>query len=160
MQGIRTGLHRNRQEAREHLEKLERMGIASDYAARLSFLYDNLNILDSKASSLLTFNGVLLAALAIWLNALPRNLFHLVLDLIFVVLLVSCTLCLRIVWMYWVGSGDLDAPEDHAQSLVLRRDERTIFYRLAWWLSIVSVALTTVAAGYHTLETYLDMMKG
>jgi hypothetical protein len=52
--------------------------------------YELLNILDSKASALLTFNAIALASISIWLGYVPLNYLHLALDLIFIVLLLSC----------------------------------------------------------------------
>lgn len=153
MQWIRTGLHRDARAAKQHLADLERTGVAVGYGKTLEFLYGNLNILDAIASSLLSFNGVVLAALAIWLNAMERDLLHFVLDVVFFSLLVSCALCLRIVWMYWVSSADFEEQDEHLQRLLLTRDSRTAVYRAAWLLSIGSVVTTGIVAAIHTVAT-------
>ena len=121
---------------------------------RLEFLYGSLSIVDGKAASLLSFNGIGLAALAVWLGYIQPNWFHLSLDFVFVLLLISCIICLNTVRVYW-------SPAEHFQQsalqmeLLKRRDSRTRQYRMSWWLSGVGVALLTVFSLVHTIETYL-----
>src|SRR3712207_4155744 len=65
--------------------------------------YELLNILDHKASALLTFNAVALASISIWLGYVSLNFLHLALDLVFLALLFSCTTLLRIIWLRWAS---------------------------------------------------------
>ena len=58
------GIHRSADERKRHLGELQRTQVAAGYPAQFNFLYQSLGILDSKASALLTFNGITLAALA------------------------------------------------------------------------------------------------
>ena len=136
-----------------HLEALEKKEIARGYAEVFAFLYAGLSILDAKASSLLTFNAIGLTALAVWLEKIPLNVFHLTLDVAFLLFLISCGLCLKIVWLHWVSTADLDNKEEHPVALLTVRDSRTVLYRWAWFLAVCAVVVTGLAAIHHTLET-------
>jgi hypothetical protein len=109
--------------------------------------YELLNILDSKASALLTFNALGLASISIWLGYVPLNYLHLALDLIFIVLLVSCGLLLRIIWLRWA------AIQEEVDVLNRVRQDRTRHYRLAWKLSIGSVAWLVLISTVHAVGT-------
>ena len=150
---FRHGLHKNDSERAAHLAALEKRKVVEGYAGNFTFLYDALSILDAKASSLLTFNAVGLTALAIWLASIPLNFFHLALDLAFVGFLASCALCLKIVWLYWVSTADLNTDEAYPVKLLEVRDSRTVLYRWAWVLAVFAVVVTGLAAIHHTFET-------
>ena len=150
---FRHDLHRNNTERAAHLASLKKHRKDEGYADNFDFLYDALSILDAKASSLLTFNAVGLTALAIWLANIPLNFFHLSLDFAFLGFLVSCVLCLIIVWLHWVSTADLDTDDACLVKLLEVRDSRTVLYRWAWLLAFVAVAITVLATTYHTWET-------
>ena len=150
---LRHGLHATDAERLAHLRALEKRKLAEGYAGKFSFLYEALSILDGKASSLLTFNAVGLTALAVWLEKIPRNGFHLTLDMAFLCFLLSCGLCLKIVWLYWISTDELSKTELYPVRLLELRDSRTMLYRWAWLLAVCAVAVTSFAAVYHTLET-------
>jgi hypothetical protein len=109
--------------------------------------YALLNILDGKASALLTFNAIALASISIWLGYVPLNYLHLALDLVFIVLLLSCGLLLRIIWLRWA------AIQEHVDVLDRVRQDRTRHYRLAWKLSIGSVICLILISIVHALGT-------
>jgi hypothetical protein len=146
-------LPRTAAERLAHLEALEKKGIAKGYAETFTFLYAGLSILDAKASSLLTFNAVGLTALAIWLERIPLNVFHLTLDVAFLLFLISCGLCLKIVWLHWASTADLDDQDERPVALLAVRDARTVLYRWAWLLAVCAVVVTGLATLHHTLET-------
>jgi len=150
---FRHGLHGSDAERQAHLNALEERKLVKGYAGHFSFLYDALGILDGKASSLLTFNAVGMTALAVWLEKIPLTGFHLTLDLAFLCFLVSCGLCLKIVWLYWISTDELAKAETQPVGLLKLRDSRTLLYRWAWLLAVCAVAVTTVAAIYHTSQT-------
>ena len=114
--------------------------------------YDLLSIVDGKASALLTFNAIALAALSIWLGYVPLNYMHLTLDLVFLVMLASCGLALTVVFLKWV---DRDEPEDINGLEKLRRS-RTTRYRWAWRLSVGGVGMLFLASAVHTVGTGLN----
>jgi hypothetical protein len=150
---FRHGLHRSDAERLDHLHALEERKLVKGYPGHFSFLYDALGILDSKASSLLTFNAVGMTALAVWLEKIPLNGFHLALDLAFLCFLISCGLCLKIVWLYWISTDELTKAELHPLGLLKLRDSRTLLYRWAWLLAVCAVAVTSFATVCHTWET-------
>ncbi len=111
--------------------------------------YELLNILDSKASALLTFNAVALASITIWLAYVSINVLHLALDLVFLVLLASCARLLAIIALRWAGASD------DPSSLDATRIRRTKHYKGAWRLSIGSIACLIGISGVHTIGTVL-----
>lgn len=111
--------------------------------------YDLLGILDSKAAALLTFNAIGLAVLTLWLSYVPPNLLHLSLDFVFILLLASCAALLTIIFLRWADRGtDLE-------KLDRIKGRRTIYYHVAWGLSITSVFSVFVVATIHMLGTAL-----
>ena len=150
---FRRGLHFSDEERIAHFKALETRQLASSYHENFTLLYESLSILDAKASSLLTFNAVGLTALAIWLERIPLNFFHLTLDSAFLCFLISCGLCLRIVWLHWSSTADLTNTDQYPLRLLEVRDERTVLYRWAWSLAVGAVVVTTLATISHTFET-------
>ncbi len=129
--------------------------IYSSPVERFAFLYESLNILDAKASSLLAFNAIGLAAIAIWLQYVPLNWMHLGLDIVFLLFLFSCVLCLLIIWVFWSPASHFDDPERQAKTLLKLRDRRTRQYRRAWFFSSVAVVVLFVLSTFHTVGTFL-----
>lgn len=111
--------------------------------------YRALDILDSKASALLTFNAIALASIAIWLANVSLNFLHLALDLVFLVLLASCSALLAIIALRWALQG-----EDF-ESLDATRAKRTRYYRFAWRLSIGAIGCLIAISTVHTFGTML-----
>jgi len=112
--------------------------------------YELLSILDSKASALLTFNAVALTALSVFPGSFEKKLMHLALDIVFLVMLVSCTLLLGIVVLKWTR------PEDGSSQLDSLRQVRTRRYNLAWKLSISGVFVLILVSLVHTVGTALQ----
>lgn len=111
--------------------------------------YELLNILDGKASALLTFNAIALASISIWLGYVPLNFLHLALDVVFIVLLVSCASLLRIIWLRWAEL------QEKVEELDKVRRDRTEHYRRAWKLSIGSVIFLIAISVVHLIGTAL-----
>lgn len=143
------GIHRSDEERIHHLDELKRTQLAVDYPAQFAFLYESLGILDSKASALLTFNGIALAALAIWMEGSATGVQHMLLDLAFLLSLASSGFCLWVNWIQWESTDQLRQKEQHAVHLLELRDKRTRSYRSAWSLAAVSVALVVVVTSMH-----------
>lgn len=110
--------------------------------------YELLTILDGKASALLTFNGILLAVLSVWLGYIPLNYIHLILDIVFLLLLVSCLRLLTVVWLVWASLSARAAADLEA---VRRR--RTRHYHHAWWMSGAAVLIVFAVSAVHTYGT-------
>lgn len=150
---FRRGLHNSDDERLAHFKALAKRDLAKGYNDNFTLLYEALSILDAKASSLLTFNAVGLTALAIWLERIPLNFFHLTLDVAFLCFLLSCGLCLKIVWLHWSSTEDLTNTDQYPVGLLEVRDSRTVLYRWAWLLAVCAVLVTSLATISHTLET-------
>lgn len=149
---IRQGVTQNDDERRDQITALNDAfkDTNTKYSEIYKFLYENLSILDSKASSLLTFNALGLAAISFWLNGVSTDLFHVLLDIGFLFFLLSCLLCLWVVHLWWSTTGLLQQRDVHLQCLIKWRDRRTIQYRIAWWMSFLAVILITVATVIHS----------
>lgn len=155
---FRRDLPRTEAERRAHLAALEKREITRGYSGAFTFLYEGLSILDGKASSLLTFNAIGLTALAIWLEKIPLNLFHLTLDVAFLLFLISCGLCLTIVWLHWASTADLNDNDAHPLQLLAVRDARTVLYRWAWLFAVLAVTVIALATIHHTFETFFTLI--
>ena len=65
---IKHDLNNTDEDRKEHLSELKNILHHEDHYRIFNFLYDNLNIIDSKASSLLTYNSLIIAGIAIILS--------------------------------------------------------------------------------------------
>lgn len=119
--------------------------------------YELLNILDAKASALLGFNAIFLAAIAIWLGNVPFNLLHLILDLVFLGLLASCSQLLRVIWLSWTPLVAVDAAgaPDHLEGT---RKHRTRFYHTAWYISQAALVVVVVVTVVHVVGVLLNFL--
>lgn len=126
-----------------------------DPIKRFEFLYGNLSILDTKASSLMAFNAIGLTALAVWLEYVPSNLLHLALDIVFVLLLLSSAICFWVVRVHWSPPEEFEQPQLQTITLLETRKRRTGRYRAAWLLSVISVAAFGLVSSIHMLGTGL-----
>lgn len=146
------GIHRSNQERLQHLGELERTQVAVGYPAQFAFLYESLGILDSKASALLTFNGIALAALAIWMEGSATGVQHMLLDAAFLLSLASSCFCLMVNWIRWESTEELLQEQQHAVDLLALRDKRTRHYRVAWVFAFLSVLLIVVVTLWHVRD--------
>jgi len=121
-------------------------------------LYDmlshDLDVIDAKVATLLTFNALGLAILGIWLNFIAANLFHFVLDLVFLLFLFSALLCLCAARIKWADPESLDDPGQKARQFVRVKWHRTNVYRLSWWVATLGVAALLLASALHTVGTF------
>lgn len=113
--------------------------------------YALLSILDGKAAALLTFNAIFLATLAIWIQNLVLNAMHLILDLVFIALLLSCYLILRVIPLKWSSGAET------ASELNDLRAHRTESYQRAWQVSKWSILAVIAVTAVHTLGTVLHV---
>lgn len=115
--------------------------------------YELLNILDGKASALLTFNAIFLTALSVWLAYIPLNFFHLSLDVVFLFLLISCAMLLQVIWLEWTI---LKEPAKKLESI---RWDRTWYYQKAWYVSQYSIIVVVVVSLVHSSGTLLTALR-
>ena len=138
-------LNLNETERRKHLEHLKALQNNEIHFGAFQFMYDNLNIIDSKSSALLTFNSLIIAVLAIWTSSIPTGLFLYVYTFILILFLISSLLCLLTVFLHWSSSSHLENLEEHIDLLLQVREKRTIKYRYAWYLAYLGISLMIVA---------------
>ena len=124
---------------KEHLSELKNILHHEDHYRIFNFLYDNLNIIDSKASSLLTYNSLIIAGIAIILSMKEEADFitFLYISTIFI-FIISSIFCLKVVYLHWSSTTDLRNPAKHLDELLEVREKRTINYRFSWYLSFWS----------------------
>lgn len=118
---------------------------------KVSWVYSHLNILDSKASALLRYNGIILAIVALFLfrpdPLSPDVAWQIALAALslptFVAFAFSAFLCLRVVGLFWYENFEDSAEAERARlsdgfSII---NWRTKWYRRAWKASTVGTLL-------------------
>lgn len=133
-------LPRTEDEFEKHLSALEVMTGDAGNEALINHLYGTLSILDSKSSSMLAFNGIMVAAYVIYLAATKTsNLQFVLANFGTISVLVSSALLLSVVWVHWSTTEDLLNGRIHYLDLVKVRMSRTVRYRIAWYFSFLGV---------------------
>jgi hypothetical protein len=117
--------------------------------------YEALNALDTTASALLIFNGVLVTAATFAAERMRVNrTLWLVAMLVIIIALVAAGLCLRVAHISYpfldkvLVTSRTHPALDFSQEFVALNAEvalRTCLFQSAWWLSIGAVALSIVA---------------
>lgn len=138
---IKEGLPQNEEERKEQIDALKEVHKNSEHTRLFEFLYENLNILDSKASTLLSFNSINIAIASIFLVSQKSFYLNIPFYTCITFLIISCTFCLKIIWIHWSSTKDLKDTDEHITLLFKVRFDRTIFYRRSWWLSVISVII-------------------
>lgn len=141
-----------RDELRKHIESLSRMANQREHQELFSHLYECLSILDSKSSSLLSFNSIIIAVFAIFMTGELVWFEWIAVSVGMATILVSCLLLLWVVWIHWSTTENLANPENHALVLLDVRRGRTIQFRLAWYLAVTSVICLIVFLLLHVLR--------
>ena len=124
-----------------------------DSKRSLTAIYTFFGILDSKASALMRFNGIILAVIALILRSkgtVPAITYVVVYMTLASIL--ACLLVVGVFWRFleWVGSGT-NALNDELH--VIRRVlvMREAAYQVAWWLAgVVSILLIIHFADFVT----------
>jgi len=141
---------------KKHGEKLRKMvgDAEGSYDKSFDHLYGTLSILDTKASSLLAYNSIIMAIFSIFattLNSKPS--FPIVSGLI--LLLTSSGFLLFIIWVHWSTTDDLENKANHLYTLLNVRRSRTIRYRVAFILSALAMVFLFIF-----LLRYLSVLSG
>jgi hypothetical protein len=104
------------------------------------YLYDCLTVLDTKASALLQYDGIILAAATLAITLFPKTTFGIPLFVVSLVLSgISSILCLQVIWVYWTTTGEFQDDEMEFRELMNCRNKRTLFYRASWLVALGSV---------------------
>jgi len=125
---------------REHVAALKD-AIGEDKDKLFDHLYGCLTILDSKSSSLLAFNSIIIAVFAVFLAGQTNLGLYggVCVGAGMAAVIVSCFLLLSVVWIHWSTTDDFSDRDRHAFDLLKVRRTRTLKYRLAWYFSVTSV---------------------
>ena len=116
-----------------------------EHQALFDHLYECLSILDSKSSSLLSFNSIIIAVFAIFMTGGSLSGGQWVVIAVGMAsVLASCLLLLWVVWIHWSTTENLSDLEIHALVLLNVRRTRTIIYRVAWYLAVAAVLCLSV----------------
>ncbi len=142
---INQGLCDSDAQRLEQLRSIRTLHAGGGFQTEHEFLYRSLTILDDKASALLSFNSIMLAAIAVFLTSTGDDLARVVFLVAFLIMGASCCLCLQVVRLYWSDTDSLADSERFWLDLNLVRDHRTRVYRIAWLLA--GSALLVLVAG-------------
>jgi hypothetical protein len=145
------------------IKKIEQLHLDGNKPTKetIAWLYSVLNILDGKANGLLRVNGLFITLLVFFWGAArsPGNPLHITYDqlatavLALLLLMASTIFCFMIVRINWKFLGQVRAKQDDPQqfdfdSEVKRLanivDNRTHYYWIGWFLTLVAVILPVV----------------
>jgi hypothetical protein len=118
----------------------------------VNYLYERLNIVDTKASSLLTFNSILMAVVGFTVTAnigreSQLSLRHgpFAMKLLVIIWLISSICCLRISFLKWArlraDAGDFDAYTRNIAAVTITR---TRWYNFALGLMVLDLAVLAI----------------
>ncbi len=138
------GLHQNQEERLDHLKAYKKLRDSGN-CELFDFLYDNLNIVDSKTAALLQFNGISLAIITIVFTLVHSIILKGFLIGVLLLATISSLISLKGIYLHWAGTNDFLDPDHYFEQLLQVRDERTLAYRRAWLLSVWSIALFCIA---------------
>jgi hypothetical protein len=124
---------------KQHVVSLGGMTGGREHQELFDHLYGCLSILDSKSSSLLSFNSIIIAVFAIFMTGELRGVERITITIGMASVMVSCLLLLSVVWVHWSTTENLSDLESHALVLLRVRRSRTIKYRLAWYFAVGSL---------------------
>ena len=110
-------------------------------------LYQSLSILDAKSQSLLGFNSLLAAVFAIFMQGdlIDKNRRFAAIGI--ALTLASSLLLLLVVWVQWSTPTEMSHRTTFPVTLLALRKERTIEYRLGWYLSSLAVLALVFLVG-------------
>ena len=140
---IREGLHKDDKERRDHILAIGAF-LKDKRKEIFIFLYENLNILDSKTSALLGFNFLMITIMTIVIAIITISWIKLILVISFSICGISTCICLKSISLHWASTKDLKNVDSYLEALLKIRDGRTESYRLARILSIFSAFIFLV----------------
>lgn len=107
----------------------------------LDDLYKCLDTLDSKASSLLAFCGLVLTSISLFLFTEKPHEYGFVLNVLFVLVSFSSVLTISVINVHWTSPSELRGRslEAACRSYYTTRRVRTARYHVAWFVTIASV---------------------
>lgn len=129
-----------------HIYALRKMVNQAEHQKIFDHLYASLSILDSKSSSLLGFNSIIIAVFALFLTQGGElgRFGGISLGVGMASVIISCFFLLSVVWVQWSATDELSDPRRHEIDLLKVRKSRTLKYRLAWYFAKTSVISLSV----------------
>lgn len=127
----------------EHLEVLLGALGKDDFWRLQEWLHRSLDVIDSKANSLLQYNSILFAAIT-FLIIQPRNhasLPRVALSTALALTLVNALRLARTSFVYWSSTDDYRHPDAELRNLLRVRDTRTKVVRASWGLGVLALLL-------------------
>jgi hypothetical protein len=129
-----------------HIAALKRLQSHSAYEKAFDHLYSCLTILDSKSTSLLSFNSIIIAVFALFLTAKESlgRFGGIAVGVGISAVIISCFLLLSVVWVQWSTTKEFSEPDHHNVKLLRIRWRRTIRYQLAWCFTVIAILSLSV----------------
>jgi hypothetical protein len=115
-------------------------------SSKHGYLYNCLTILDTKASALLQYDSIILAAATLTLSfaGSKGSIGNYLITASLIISGISSVACLQVVWVYWTLTEEFNNLSDEFTSLMEVRNRRTLFYRIAWILAQMSAFILIV----------------
>jgi hypothetical protein len=118
----------------------------------VNYLYERLNIVDTKASSLLTFNSILMAVVGFTVTAgfgkespqLSLNHCPCGLKLLLIIWLISSFCCLRISFLKWARLRDAEDFDAYTRKIAEVTIRRTRWYNFALGLMVGDLGVLAI----------------
>jgi hypothetical protein len=152
--GVTRELPLGAAQRQDYIKNLRLLSGAEAQRYLFEHLYSNLDVLDNKTNSMIQFISVLLAvytaAVGYFLVSDGRRILALQPSLKgLLVAGVSLSFAAVLLFMtvervHWSSVDDLEQPDVHAKRLVLRRNVRTMSYRIGWRFSLLAVILLLI----------------
>lgn len=139
---VYDGLQLTTDARKEHNGRLSELAKDPQHAKLFEHLYDCLTILDQKSSSMLQFNSIMMAIMAIFL--VQQDIGQTARILLLLGLystMVSSAMLLWVIWVQWSVAQHMVDPVLHGETLLRKRNERTVLYRFAWNFAVLGVFL-------------------
>lgn len=149
---IKRDINNKPADRKKHLEELSKITNDESKFSTFSFLYENLNIIDVKSSSLLTYNSLIITGLAIVITMRDKTdalTFLYILAILFFI--ISSAMLLNVVYLHWSSTEDLLDPDQHLDELLQLREKRTITYRKAWHFSFWNTIYIALLILYNVI---------
>lgn len=148
----------NEQDKKDYIKAIKNISQASNAAHFKLFnhFYDLLSILDNKATSLLTYNSIVMAIIA-WFH---KYIYNWVLFIIAVLFILSSILLISVIWVHWSTKEELNDIDKNLASLLIVTCSRTVRYRLAWACSFCTILLLSFFAIIKFFISILGRISG
>jgi hypothetical protein len=137
-------LQKTEKQITDHITALSKVVKDEEHQDIFGHLYECLSILDSKSSSMLSSNSIIIAVFAIFMTGELGMREYVIVNIGMAAIVFSTLLLLSVVWVHWSTTEDLNDPVAHKAKLLKVRNSRTWRYRLAWYLAVLSLVMLAV----------------